>query len=204
MPYFVIEKFNGGVDLRRLSSASSGGTMRKIQNAFVNKGGEIEKRRRWTEITAVSDVLSASSNRLKCVGPIETFDRDGALFLVETEGSTGFTVEGGGTVTSVGSYTFATYDLGSHAFTSFGNSVTASELYPDEIMVSFRDVPFSSGGQVTQVKLNIAAGSGDITPTSDSSVTGRSGQLGQTANRAVIDFVGRFLSLIGVSPTTER
>lgn len=201
MPYFVIENFAGGVDLRRLSSASAGGTMREINNAFVNKGGEIEKRRKWAAISDVTAVLTASANRLKCVGPMETFDRDAVLFLVGTEGSGGsWTAEGGGTKIGDGRFEFCTYDLNNFNFNPLGNAITAHELYPDQILVSYLDDPAATGGTVRQVSLSFTTG--DLAPSSDAIVTARTAGIVSTS-RAVIDFVGRFVSAIGVSPTTQ-
>lgn len=44
MPYMVIEDFSAGVDLRRSAVTAQGRSLRKLVNAFVNGGGEIEKR----------------------------------------------------------------------------------------------------------------------------------------------------------------
>jgi hypothetical protein len=44
MPYFTITDFAAGLDLRRSSLTAPAGTLRKLTNAHVTPGGEIEKR----------------------------------------------------------------------------------------------------------------------------------------------------------------
>lgn len=44
MPYFTITDFAAGLDLRRSTLTAPAGTLRKLLNAHVNAGGEIEKR----------------------------------------------------------------------------------------------------------------------------------------------------------------
>lgn len=44
MPYFTINDFAAGLDLRRSPLTAPGGTLRKLKNAHVTPGGEIEKR----------------------------------------------------------------------------------------------------------------------------------------------------------------
>lgn len=48
MPYLLIEDFKLGVDLRKSAAAAEPGSLRTLRNAFVNPGGEIEKRRTLT------------------------------------------------------------------------------------------------------------------------------------------------------------
>ena len=45
MPYMVVEDFSLGMDLRKSPVTASGKSLRKLTNAFVNAGGEIEKRK---------------------------------------------------------------------------------------------------------------------------------------------------------------
>lgn len=55
MPYFVISNFSNGVDKRRSPETAASGSLRTLRNAFINEGGEIEKRKafvRQDEITA--------------------------------------------------------------------------------------------------------------------------------------------------------
>lgn len=41
---FSVNNFNGGLDVRKTVLTAPGGTLRQLENAFVNAGGEIEKR----------------------------------------------------------------------------------------------------------------------------------------------------------------
>lgn len=50
MPYLVIEDFAAGIDLRKSAMTAPPGTLRKLTNATVNAGGEIEKRKTLTSI----------------------------------------------------------------------------------------------------------------------------------------------------------
>lgn len=55
MPYFVISNFSSGRDLRRSAETAPSGSLRVLRNAFINEGGEIEKRKAWVrqeEMTA--------------------------------------------------------------------------------------------------------------------------------------------------------
>lgn len=54
MPYLIVEDFSAGVDLRKSAVSSKPGTLRKLTNAFVNVGGEIEKRKTITAIGTLS------------------------------------------------------------------------------------------------------------------------------------------------------
>jgi hypothetical protein len=45
MPYVIVENFKGGLDTRRHKLASTPGTLMKLQNAHITRGGEIEKRK---------------------------------------------------------------------------------------------------------------------------------------------------------------
>lgn len=47
MPYLVIEDFKGGLDRRRMELASAPGSLQVLQNAHINRGGEIEKAKSW-------------------------------------------------------------------------------------------------------------------------------------------------------------
>lgn len=47
MPYIVIEDFRAGLDTRKLAPASPAGSLQKLSNAHITRGGEIEKRKAW-------------------------------------------------------------------------------------------------------------------------------------------------------------
>lgn len=65
MAYFMVEDFRAGIDLRRQSIASTAGTMRECINAHVTAGGELEKRKAFSEVLHFSDY--GVSNCLGCV-----------------------------------------------------------------------------------------------------------------------------------------
>lgn len=44
MPYFLIEDFSQGLDLRKTAVSAKPGSLRSLRNAFINPGGEVEKR----------------------------------------------------------------------------------------------------------------------------------------------------------------
>ena len=55
MAYFVISNFSNGRDMRRSAETSPSGSLRVLRNAFINEGGEIEKRKAFVsqdEVTA--------------------------------------------------------------------------------------------------------------------------------------------------------
>ncbi len=49
MPYVVVDNFSGGLDSRRHVLNSKSGTLSKLVNAHITRGGEIEKRKRFFE-----------------------------------------------------------------------------------------------------------------------------------------------------------
>jgi len=73
MPYLLIEDFSAGVDLRKAAISSRQGTLRKLANAFVNVGGEIEKRKTITSVgvlPAGTTGLGFRNNRLAVFGTV--------------------------------------------------------------------------------------------------------------------------------------
>ncbi len=49
MPYLVVENFNGGLDSRRTALVAKPGTLVKLENAHITRGGEIEKRKSFVQ-----------------------------------------------------------------------------------------------------------------------------------------------------------
>ena len=49
MPYIVVEDFRAGLDTRKLAAASAVGTLQKLSNGHITRGGEIEKRKAWVQ-----------------------------------------------------------------------------------------------------------------------------------------------------------
>ena len=50
MPYTIIEDFTAGLDLRKMNITAKPGSLRVCENAFINAGGEIEKRKALTSV----------------------------------------------------------------------------------------------------------------------------------------------------------
>lgn len=50
MGYAAIEDFAAGIDLRKSATTAKPGTLRKLTNALVNAGGEIEMRKKFTKL----------------------------------------------------------------------------------------------------------------------------------------------------------
>jgi hypothetical protein len=74
MAYLVLEDFAAGIDLRRDMLTAPPGTLRTLTNAFVNAGGEIEKRKTLTGIgtlpTGTTHGLAASGAGLVVFGTV--------------------------------------------------------------------------------------------------------------------------------------
>lgn len=51
MSYFTIEDFKGGLDVRRSRFTSVAGTLQQLVNAHITRGGDIEKRKAFVDIT---------------------------------------------------------------------------------------------------------------------------------------------------------
>lgn len=72
MPYLIVEDFSGGIDLRKTAITSKPGTLRQLKNAFINAGGEIEKRKTFTSVgvlpTGDTFGLGFRNNRLAVFG----------------------------------------------------------------------------------------------------------------------------------------
>jgi hypothetical protein len=69
--YFMLEDFGKGVDVRKTEITAPAGTLRVLDNGFVNAGGEIEKRRRLSLLATVSSAypgLAAVNNTLYVFG----------------------------------------------------------------------------------------------------------------------------------------
>lgn len=49
MPYFVVQDFKGGLNVNRLAVTGAPGTLRRLHNAHVTRGGEIEKRKAFVQ-----------------------------------------------------------------------------------------------------------------------------------------------------------
>lgn len=50
MPYFSVEDFKAGLDVRRSKFTSVAGTLQKLVNAHITRGGDIEKRKAFVDV----------------------------------------------------------------------------------------------------------------------------------------------------------
>lgn len=82
MAYLVVENFSAGLDTRRHPLTARPGTLQKLKNAHVSRGGEIEKRKAFT----VFQDLATNPNLVGCKGLQATSDRI-YVFQSGTEGS---------------------------------------------------------------------------------------------------------------------
>jgi hypothetical protein len=74
MPYFTIQNFSAGLDLRRNSLTAPAGTLRSLKNLHVTPGGEIEKRFAFTLIKTVDP---ATKGLVECNQMIYVFAPNG-------------------------------------------------------------------------------------------------------------------------------
>jgi hypothetical protein len=81
MPYFVISNFANGRDLRRSSETAPSGTLRILRNAFVNEGGQIEKRRAWVKQADVTAYAQHPLNKGRVVGPVRCPNCENTVFF---------------------------------------------------------------------------------------------------------------------------
>ncbi len=69
MAYYIIEAFNAGLDLRRSREVARVGSLRVLRNAFINSGGEIQKRKAFVEIERLSNYCNKANYKGKVTGP---------------------------------------------------------------------------------------------------------------------------------------
>ena len=73
MPYILVEDFRGGLDRRRMNVTAAPGTLIELKNAHITRGGEIEKRPAFVEITQLpSNTIGLAA----AAGQIYTFGSD--------------------------------------------------------------------------------------------------------------------------------
>lgn len=70
MASFVIENFSNGLDLRRSADTAPAGSLRSLKNAFINEGGEIEKRKSFAELFDVQEYTQGVNRKGKIIGPL--------------------------------------------------------------------------------------------------------------------------------------
>ncbi len=69
MPYYVISNFASGRDLRRSAETAPSGSLRVLRNAFINEGGEIEKRKAFVRQEEVTEFARDETRRGTITGP---------------------------------------------------------------------------------------------------------------------------------------
>jgi hypothetical protein len=99
MAYFLVDNFANGLDLRRSMEVAPPGTLRVLRNAFVNEGGEIEKRKAFVRNDTLTEYGQNTNWKGKVSGPYEVpGDADSVFFMHRYDGLPGgdFTAGGGG------------------------------------------------------------------------------------------------------------
>lgn len=71
MAYFIIENFARGIDFRKSKEVAPAGSLRVLNNAFVNEGGEIEKRKSFTRQSDLTTYGQNANYKGKITGPHE-------------------------------------------------------------------------------------------------------------------------------------
>lgn len=175
MPYIVVENFGGGMDVRRSSAAAPGGTMREIRNAFVNKGGEIEKRRKWQPVQDSEEFLYGESIFPvgEMCGPIPTFERDGVWFCLKdySPAAVGdFVLDGNGATAALGDYRFALLEAGTGVDRT---SYTSVAMFTNEMIVALHQP--TNLDTVTTSNFLFPVASGQMCPSTGSAISGRTG-----------------------------
>lgn len=130
MAYFVLEDFRRGLDTRKSVDTAPSGSLVQLDNAFVNSGGEIEKRKAFTKDTALSAALAAAASGYD--GPFPT--NSGAFAFAGASGA-----PSGFPATITGSLPISWSRLGASAKTV--DRITSSDNYGDNhyLAVLFTD-----------------------------------------------------------------
>lgn len=71
MPYYLVDSFERGLDVRRSAEVAPPGSLRTIRNAFINSGGEIEKRRAFVQNAALTAYGQNPTFKGRIVGPMK-------------------------------------------------------------------------------------------------------------------------------------
>lgn len=192
MPHFVISNFASGMDQRRSAETAASGSLRLLRNAFINEGGEIEKRKAFVRQEAVTAYGQDDRFKGRIAGPyLCPGARDEVFFRHRQDALPGgdFTAGSGSIAEYVADldpataralHTFwvqkSTRTLpGNHAMLhSVANSEFSSTLYTVESHV--RD-DLTRGYQHTQIEFTGSE------PTSETAVTANAGRTFQRVLR---------------------
>lgn len=71
MPYYVIDNFQRGLDLRKSIEVAPPGSLRVLRNAFINSGGEVEKRKAFVRNEVLTAYGQGNAFKGKIVGPMQ-------------------------------------------------------------------------------------------------------------------------------------
>lgn len=108
MAYLVLDNFRNGLDLRRSAEMPVEGTVRELTNAFVNEGGEIEKRKAFRLEGALTAYAQRGAYKGLVNGPFEVPGFPESVFFRHNADSLpgGFFIPGSGSLAQV--YTVGT------------------------------------------------------------------------------------------------
>lgn len=81
MAYYLIDNFQGGLDLRRSAEMGIVGSVRELSNAFVNEGGEIEKRKAFVREETLTAYAQTAQYKNRVAGPYEVPGHPDAVFF---------------------------------------------------------------------------------------------------------------------------
>lgn len=201
MPYFLVDNFNGGMDVRRNTASPAGGTVREIRNAFVNRGGEIERRRKWYELEKLTTNNRLAANQQRTIGPIKSFRADGVYFLTHTEPGVDadWTAVGNGVEDQDNNYFFGVYGMGSTApAVEDFNRVLSTSFFTDQMIVSYSNVQTTSNSVTATLDVNFS--SNVSVPDTAVAIAGVDGGFPSGAAAVLGDHLSKFTTLFGVGP----
>ena len=70
---FSVNNFNGGLDVRKTNLTAPGGTLRVLENAYINAGGEIEKRMAFSVVAHIDTTVTPKPYIFGQAGQIHVF-----------------------------------------------------------------------------------------------------------------------------------
>ena len=123
MAHFVIQNFGNGLDLRKSSETALTGSLRVLENAFINQGGEIEKRKAFVLDETLTAYGQNANYKGRITGPHECPGYDNTVFFRHRHDSLPGWTAGAG---SIAEY----YEVGSQTlrFWAQKSTVTATGL----------------------------------------------------------------------------
>lgn len=182
MPQYLVENFASGLDLRRSIETAPPGTVRLLRNAFINEGGEIEKRKAFVLEPTLTAYAQTYKGRV--TGPHEVPGYpNSAMFRHRQDALPGSPwAAGAGSLSkkfTVGSgpdqmtfwaskSTAATTNLGAllhtTSYSQFANKGYAVESWLDSVSILFRrqhvSVTFTSGEPTSEAVVTANDGRG--------------------------------------------